>query len=64
MFLFSQLHFIELHVEISIPFGLQKNREGMWVVCDASESNKKFTKDVNNDSHAERRTSRRNFRYM
>ena len=47
MFLFSQLHFIELIVEISILFRLQNVGTEHWVVCDASKSNTIFTIDVN-----------------
>jgi len=50
MFLFSQLHFIELIVEISILFRLQKNRDSKWVVFDASKSSTNVTKDVNNET--------------
>jgi len=61
MFLFSQLHFTELIAEISIFLGYKKVGTEHWVVCDASKSNKKCTKDVKDESHAERRTSKRKF---
>jgi hypothetical protein len=50
MYLFSQLHFIELTVEISILFRIQKYRDWTWVVCDASKYNTNFTEDVNNEN--------------
>jgi len=49
MFLFSQLHFIEL-TEISILFRLQKIGDRTWVAFDASESSTNVTKDVNNET--------------
>jgi hypothetical protein len=50
MFLFWHLHFIDLIVEICIPFRLQK-RIGPehWAVCDASNYKNNFTKDFNNE---------------
>ena len=36
-FLFSQLHFMEITVEISILFRLQKIGTEDWAVCDASK---------------------------
>jgi hypothetical protein len=50
MFLFSQLQFTELIVEILILFRIQNYREGTWVVCDSSKNNTNFTKDVNNET--------------
>jgi hypothetical protein len=50
MFLFLQLHFIELIVEMLILFGLQKVTTEHLAVCDASNSNTNFTKDVNNEN--------------
>jgi hypothetical protein len=48
-FLLSQLHFIELTVEISILLRLQKIGTEHWAVCDDSNSIKNFTKNVNNE---------------
>jgi len=41
---------MELTVEILIHFGLQKIKAEHWAVCDVSNSNWNFTKDVNNES--------------
>ena len=41
---------MQIIVEISISFRLQKNCDGMWVVFDASKSNTNLTKDVNNEN--------------
>jgi hypothetical protein len=49
MFLLSQLHFIELTVEISILLRLQKIGTEHWAVSDVSNSKKNFTKNVNNE---------------
>jgi len=51
MFLFSQLYFIELILEVSILLGYKtRNRDWKWVVCDASKSNTNLTKDVENET--------------
>ena len=51
MFLFSQLHFIELIPEVPILLGYKtKNQDWKWVVCDASKSNTNLTKDVKNET--------------
>jgi len=51
MFLFSQLHFIELILEVSIPLGYKtKNQDWKCVVCDASKFSTNLTKDVKNET--------------
>jgi len=41
---------MELTVEISNNFGLQNVGTEQWAVCDASNSNTNFAKDVNNET--------------
>jgi hypothetical protein len=49
MFLFSQLRFIQLILEVSILLGYKiKNQDWTWVVYDPSKSNTNLTKNVKN----------------
>jgi hypothetical protein len=50
MFLLSQLRFVEPTVENLVFFRVQKIGTEHWAVCDASNSNAKFTKGINNET--------------
>ena len=50
MFLFSQLHFIELTVDFRYFLGYKKIGTEHWAVCAASNCNTNCTKGVNNET--------------